>query len=65
MRFDLFIKRGQEWVCYVQAVTKGNAVRMIAALEAEGDSVLACYHRSTMGRMVYQTSDGWNFRKAA
>ena len=65
MRFDIFMLRGTEWVCYVQAVTKANAIRILAALERDNEHVAAFYHARTMGRMVYRTGEGWNFRKAA
>ena len=64
MRYDIFTKP-QDWKLYVQAVTKANTVNIIRALEAGGEHVGAFYHARVMGRMVYQTGEGWDFSKRA
>ena len=42
-----------------------NARSIVPALEAGGDHVGVFYHAKVMGRMVYETGDGWNFKRGA
>ena len=62
MRYDIFTKT-DEWKLYVQAVTKANALRIIPALESQGEHVGAFYAARVMGKMVYRTGEGWNFQR--
>ena len=64
MRFDIFTKPA-DWRLYVQAVTSANARRIVSALEASGEHVGVFRHARVLGRMVYQTGEGWNFTKRA
>ena len=59
MRLDLFTRKNGVWTCYVQAITPVNAKRVIAALEDSAEHVAAFRHSKSLGRMVYQTGDGW------
>jgi len=67
MRLDIFTKRTathplgpRDWSLYVAAVTPGNALRIVTALEKDGEYVGAFGAGGTLGLIKYETGHGWN-----
>lgn len=59
MRVDIFTK-SEAWRPYVLAVTKANALHIVAALERGGEHVGVFRHARVVGKIIYQTGEGWS-----
>jgi hypothetical protein len=63
MRLDIFTKQSGNWTLDALCVTLGNARRIIATLEAQGEYVGAFAAGGTVGLNKYLTGSGWTARR--